>query len=142
MSKFKPDLFINLKNKGFGIESPVDPISDKPEAPKQQADVSKVISALAEYGASLDEQDARLYTYAKLATRLTNDIYSELHLTNVFFEFLGQTIKKLHPEADLQKLYEATDQVEDELEKVLKPLDKKENTLIIPVLAGMLEELL
>jgi hypothetical protein len=142
VSKFKPDLFINLKNKGFGIESPVDLISDKPETPKQQADVSKVITALAEYGASLDEQNARLYTYAKLATRLTNDIYNEQHLTNVFFEFLSQTIKKLHPSADLQKLYEATEQVEEELEKVLKTLDKKENTLIIPVLAGMLEELL
>jgi hypothetical protein len=142
MSKFKPDLFDNLKNKGFGIESPIDRVSDKPEAPKQQVDVSKVISSLAEYGASLDEQDNLLYKYAKLYIKLTDNIYSESHLTNVFFEFLGRTILKLHPKVDLQKLYETMDLVEEELEKVLKPLDKKENTLIVPVLVGMLEELI
>jgi hypothetical protein len=127
MSKFTPDI--------FKTPSPYVKDLDNP-------DPSKLIEAIQEFGNQLKNTNKNLFDYGKLMVGTTRNIYDSAHLLNVYFEFILQTVKHLHPNIDLLQVIAHMDQVEEELTKQLKKQDNKDNELMTPVLLGMLEKLL
>lgn len=142
MSHFKPDLFKELSNKGYALESPSSPMELSKETEQFPPNSDILISNIREYGRSLPPNEKHLYDYAKLTIGTSKNIFDPAHLMNAWFEYFVQTYKKIHPEQDVKELEKCMDLVEDQLETMSRKVEPKDQDLMIPVMMGFLEKML
>jgi hypothetical protein len=142
MSKFKPDIFKNLQDKGFASTNTVESIAVQVLAEEKLADVKKLVSALEEYGECLKGLDKTLFTYSKLAIATTKNIYDPIHLLSIFLDFWYQTSVKTNPELDAKQIKDVLDTTQKKLKELVRSKELIDNELITSILIGFLTKLL
>jgi hypothetical protein len=142
MSHFKPDLFKELSNKGFALDTPSSPMDLKKDVDKVPANPKIVVNAIQEYSKGMSSSEKHLYDYAKLTIATSRNIYDPAHLMNSWFEYFLQTYKNIYPELDIKELEKCMDCVEDRLLEMSRKVEPKDQDLMIPVLLGFLEKMI
>lgn len=142
MSTFKPDIFKNLQNKGYGVENMATSFEHPLTSVVPQLNREELLTQLKKYGSALSADEKLMYEYSKLSISVAHNIFDTRHTIHVFSNFLLQSLKKLYPSTDFSKLENAMNDTDTTLHEILKELESKDNELMIPVMIGMLEKMI
>lgn len=142
MSTFKPDIFKNLRTKGYGVENTATSFEHPLVSVVPEINREELVEQLKKYGNALSGDEKLMYDYAKLSISVAHNIFDTRHTMHVFSGFLLQSLKKLYPTIDLSKLELAMLEVDRILYETSKEQEPKDNELMIPVMIGMLEKMI
>ncbi len=101
-------------------------------------DIGEFLDALVKFARSLNDNDYERYSLARVATKVTNNNKSSVHIWKIFTEFFIQSLLVTYPEKDFSQLKKQIEDID------ISFLEKEDidNNVFTMYLIGIFEGLL
>ncbi len=142
-NKFDPDIFDRLSRNGIIVDTgSADKINFRSEFEQPDDKSDALLDVVDQYIDSLDAQHKKIYDYTKFAIATSKNPLDSENMFRTFNQFWLKTVKELYPELDFNTVESKIRESEDELNKVIRSAEHRDNNWMISVLLGMLKNLI